>query len=86
MLFIWYGILIVQYLITTNAKWVIDVDSSIINEINQNPSIGYLIQFHAPWFVFVTKFSITLFFSLSLTINSYLGVDIVSILNLFMKK
>jgi len=60
MLFIWYGILIVQYLISINAKWVVDVDSSIINEINQNPSIGYLIQFHAPWFVFLTKFSITL--------------------------
>jgi hypothetical protein len=78
MLFTWYGILIVQYLIGINAKWVIDVDSSIINEINQNPSIGYLIQFHAPWFVFLTKF---LIFG-----NSYLGVDIVNILNLFMKK
>lgn len=55
MLFIWYGILIVQYLIVINAKWVVDVDSSIINEIHQNPSIGYLIQFHAPWFVVFDK-------------------------------
>ncbi|CAF0994210.1 unnamed protein product [Adineta steineri] len=49
MLFILYGILFVQYFIGINAKWVIDVDSSIINEINENPSIGYLIKFHAPW-------------------------------------
>ena len=48
---IYYVILIVQYLIVINAKWVADVDSSIISEINQNPTIGYLIKFHAPWFV-----------------------------------
>jgi hypothetical protein len=46
----------VQYLIGLQAKWVVDVDSSIIDEINQNPSIGYLIKFHAPWFVSVIKF------------------------------
>ncbi|CAF2372932.1 unnamed protein product [Rotaria sp. Silwood2] len=49
MLFICYTILIVQYVIGINAKWVIDVDSSIIDEIQKNPSIGYLIKFHAPW-------------------------------------
>ena len=32
-----------------NAKSVVDVDGSILNEINANPSIGYLIKFHAPW-------------------------------------
>ncbi len=52
MLLLYYAILIVQYLIVINGKWVVDVDSSIIEEINQNPSIGYLIKFHAPWFVF----------------------------------
>lgn len=51
MLFIWYGILFVQCLIVIHAKHVLDVDSSILTEINQNPSIGYLIKFHAPWFV-----------------------------------
>jgi hypothetical protein len=52
MLFIWCIILIVQCLISINAKSVVDVDSSIIEEIKQNPSTGYLIKFHAPWFVF----------------------------------
>jgi len=52
MLLIYYTILIVQYLIVINGNWVVDVDSSIIEEINQNPSIGYLIKFHAPWFDF----------------------------------
>ena len=46
-------VLIVLYLIGIDAKWVIDVDSSIISEIQQNPSIGFLIKFHAPWFVFL---------------------------------
>ncbi|UJR15623.1 hypothetical protein I4U23_002559 [Adineta vaga] len=47
---IWYGLVFfVHCLIDINAKWVADVDSSIINEINQNPSVGYLIKFHAPW-------------------------------------
>jgi hypothetical protein len=49
MLFIFYVILIVQYFIGIHAKSVIDVDSSIIEQIKQNPSIGYLIKFHAPW-------------------------------------
>jgi hypothetical protein len=55
---IFYVILIVQYFVGLQGKWVTDVDSSIIDQINQNPSIGYLIKFHAPWFVFRMKFLI----------------------------
>ncbi|CAF4624021.1 unnamed protein product [Rotaria sp. Silwood1] len=49
MFFICYAILIIQYLVGINAKWVIDANSSILDEIQKNPSIGYLIKFHAPW-------------------------------------
>jgi hypothetical protein len=80
MLLIYCVILIVQYLIVINAKWVVDVDSSIIDEINQNPSIGYLIKFHAPWFVNHA------FFPPDPKMNFPLGVDIVDTLNLYMKK
>jgi hypothetical protein len=52
MLSIGYVILVVQFVINVNAKWVQDVDSSIMEEIKQNPSTGYLLKFHAPWFVF----------------------------------
>jgi hypothetical protein len=48
-----FVILLVQFFLSVNAKWVRDVDSKIIDEIQQNPSISYLIQFHAPWFVVV---------------------------------
>jgi hypothetical protein len=51
MLVIWYVILIARCLVGVNAKSVVDVDSSIIDEIKENPSVGYLIKFHAPWFV-----------------------------------
>lgn len=41
-----------HWLITdVRAKWVRDVDSKIIDEIQRNPSISYLIKFHAPWSV-----------------------------------
>ncbi|CAF3313052.1 unnamed protein product [Rotaria socialis] len=49
MLFIFYAILIVQCASGINAKWAVDVDSSIVDEIQSNPSTGYLIKFHAPW-------------------------------------
>ncbi|CAF0870409.1 unnamed protein product [Adineta ricciae] len=42
-------LLLIHCLVYTNAKWAVDVDSSIIQEINENPTIGYLIKFHAPW-------------------------------------
>ncbi len=51
----WFVIFLVQYFSSINAKWVRDVDSKIIDEIKQNPSIAYLIQFHAPWFVYLSK-------------------------------
>lgn len=53
---IFYVILIGQYFIGADGKWVVDVDSSIIDEINQNPSTGYLIKFHAPWFVLINEY------------------------------
>ncbi|CAF1227618.1 unnamed protein product [Rotaria sordida] len=56
MFFICYAILIIQYIIGINSKWVIDADSSIIDEIQKNPSIGYLIKFHAPWCGHCRKF------------------------------
>ena len=46
-----FGILVLLFIAETNGKWVRDVDSSIIEEIRQNPSNAYLIKFHAPWFV-----------------------------------
>ena len=49
--FIWFVIFLVEFFCCINAKWVRDVDSKIVDEIKQNPSIAYLIQFHAPWFV-----------------------------------
>jgi hypothetical protein len=57
MRFYWFVIFLVQYFSSINAKWVRDVDSKIIDEIQQNPSIAYLIQFHAPWFVCFVKFN-----------------------------
>jgi len=33
----------------SEAKFVRDVDGTIIKEIQENPSNGYLIKFHAPW-------------------------------------
>jgi hypothetical protein len=51
MILFWFVIFVVQCFISINAKWVRDVDSKIIDEIKQNPSVAYLIQFHAPWFV-----------------------------------
>ena len=44
---IFIGILLIEI----KAKWVRDADSKIIDEIQQNPSVAFLIQFHAPWFV-----------------------------------
>jgi hypothetical protein len=55
--FIWFVIFLVEFFLSINAKWVRDVDSKIVDEIKQNPSIAYLIQFHAPWFVLVFRFS-----------------------------
>ncbi|UJR31041.1 hypothetical protein I4U23_018551 [Adineta vaga] len=46
----------IQGILHINAKWVRDVDSKIIDEIKQNPSIAYLIQFHAPWCGHCRKF------------------------------
>lgn len=50
---LFFVILIGQYLYQhrSAAKWVRDADSKIVDEIKQNPSVAYLIQFHAPWFV-----------------------------------
>ena len=48
---IWLVIFLVEFFSCINAKWVRDVDSKIVDEIQQNPSIAYLIKFHAPWFV-----------------------------------
>jgi hypothetical protein len=53
MTFLWTILWIGQLLIRIDAKWVRDVDSKIVDEIKQNPSIAYVIQFHAPWFVIV---------------------------------
>ena len=58
-----YVIVIVQYFLGLQGKWVVDVDSSILDEINQNPSTGYLIKFHAPWFVFMRDYRSTIFFA-----------------------
>ncbi|CAF5168406.1 unnamed protein product, partial [Rotaria sp. Silwood1] len=44
----WFVIFLVQCFICIHAKWARDVDSKIVDEIKQNPSIAYLIQFHAP--------------------------------------
>lgn len=50
--FVWFGIVLLGISPSIiQAKWVRDADSKIIDEIKQNPSIAYLIQFHAPWFV-----------------------------------
>lgn len=51
MKFFWFVIFLVQFIVNINAKWVRDVDSKIVEEIKQNPSIAYLIKFHAPWLV-----------------------------------
>ncbi len=53
---VWFVIFLVQFFVSIKAKWVRDVDSKIVDEIKQNPSIAYLIQFHAPWFVLFTFF------------------------------
>ena len=45
------AILFLLVIADTHGKHVRDVDSSIIDEIQQNPSNAYLIKFHAPWFV-----------------------------------
>ena len=48
----WFVIVLLEISPTIiQAKWVRDADSKIIDEIKQNPSIAYLIQFHAPWSV-----------------------------------
>ena len=47
----WYVLVLVELIFNIEAKWVRDVDSKIIDEIKENPSIAYLIQFHAPWLV-----------------------------------
>lgn len=42
----------------SEAKFVRDVDGTIIKEIQENPSNAYFIKFHAPWFVLVVYISI----------------------------
>lgn len=79
MLLISYAILTLCYVISINGKWVVDVDSSIVNDIKNNPSVGYLIKFHAPWFEIFP-------FLINMKKSLYLGADIVDILNQFMKK
>ncbi len=48
---VWFVIVLVELFLHIEGKWVRDVDSKIVDEIKQNPSIAYLIQFHAPWSV-----------------------------------
>lgn len=45
---LWIGMLL--WISTAEARLVRDVDSTIIEEMQSNPSMSYMIQFHAPWF------------------------------------
>ena len=49
---IYYVIFFGECFLHLHGKSVIDFDGSILEQINQNPTMGYLIKFYAPWFVF----------------------------------
>ncbi|CAF1508340.1 unnamed protein product [Adineta steineri] len=85
MQFLWFVIFLVQCFLSINAKWVRDVDSKIIDEIKQNPSIAYLIQFHAPWCGHCRKFEPVYeeiakeIYDLSSTVDEFKNIRIVRI-------